>query len=197
MKRLLKLLMIGILLMSVFGCSNNNNKGNEGNNDKPAEQEVKGKTVTSGRLTVLVPDGWSLIDTGEYTDETQVVLLKGTQSDWASVPQLSIIYNLPTDLVISGAAFATDVIQQPSFDLGDYRWKAWTGSMDGLKCYAAESEGDFGYITVYLQQVTEGGDMLSLEDEEVRAIIQKYGADRLSKLDPKDYAAVLKEAEVL
>ena len=32
---------------------------------------------------------------------------------------------------------------------------------------------------------------------EVRAIIEKYGADRLSDIDPKDYAAVLKEAEVL
>lgn len=32
---------------------------------------------------------------------------------------------------------------------------------------------------------------------EVRAIIQKYGADRLSDIDPKHYAAVLKEAEVL
>ena len=32
---------------------------------------------------------------------------------------------------------------------------------------------------------------------EVRAIIQKYGADRLSDIDPKDYAAVLKDAEVL
>ena len=32
---------------------------------------------------------------------------------------------------------------------------------------------------------------------EVRAIIQKYGADRLSDIDPKDYPAVLKEAEVL
>ena len=32
---------------------------------------------------------------------------------------------------------------------------------------------------------------------EVRAIIKKYSADRLSELDPKDYAAVLKEAEVL
>ena len=32
---------------------------------------------------------------------------------------------------------------------------------------------------------------------EVRAIIKKYGADRLSELDPTDYAAVLKEAEVL
>ena len=32
---------------------------------------------------------------------------------------------------------------------------------------------------------------------EVRAIIKKFGADRLSDIDPKDYAAVLKEAQVL
>ena len=32
---------------------------------------------------------------------------------------------------------------------------------------------------------------------EVRAIIQKYGADRLSDVDPKHYPAVLKDAEVL
>ena len=32
---------------------------------------------------------------------------------------------------------------------------------------------------------------------EVRAIIRKYGADRLSDIDPKDYPQVLKDAEVL
>lgn len=32
---------------------------------------------------------------------------------------------------------------------------------------------------------------------EVRAIIQKYGADKLSGIDPKDYPAVLADAEVL
>lgn len=32
---------------------------------------------------------------------------------------------------------------------------------------------------------------------EVRAIIQKFGAKRLSEINPKDYAAILKEAEVL
>ena len=32
---------------------------------------------------------------------------------------------------------------------------------------------------------------------EVRAIIRKYGADRLSDIDPKDFPAVLAEAEVL
>lgn len=32
---------------------------------------------------------------------------------------------------------------------------------------------------------------------EVRGIIQKYGANRLSEIDPKDYKAVLSDAEVL
>lgn len=32
---------------------------------------------------------------------------------------------------------------------------------------------------------------------EVRAILRKFGADRLSDIEPKDYAAVLKDAEVL
>lgn len=32
---------------------------------------------------------------------------------------------------------------------------------------------------------------------EVRAIVSKYGANRLSDIDPKDYAAVLKDAEAI
>lgn len=32
---------------------------------------------------------------------------------------------------------------------------------------------------------------------EVRAIIQKFGAKRLSEINPKDYDAILKEVEVL
>jgi hypothetical protein len=32
---------------------------------------------------------------------------------------------------------------------------------------------------------------------EVRNLLKKYGADRLSKVDPADYEAILKDAEVL
>lgn len=32
---------------------------------------------------------------------------------------------------------------------------------------------------------------------EVRAIVTKYGASRLSDIDPKDFAAVLKDAEAI
>ena len=33
--------------------------------------------------------------------------------------------------------------------------------------------------------------------DKVRAIIEKYGAERLSDINQKDYAAIIKEAEVL
>jgi hypothetical protein len=33
--------------------------------------------------------------------------------------------------------------------------------------------------------------------DDVRALIQKFGADRLSDIDPKNYEALIKEAEVL
>ncbi|WP_418968476.1 rRNA biogenesis protein rrp5 [Alloscardovia omnicolens] len=33
--------------------------------------------------------------------------------------------------------------------------------------------------------------------DQVRALIERYGADRLSAVDPANYAAILKDAEVL
>jgi hypothetical protein len=33
--------------------------------------------------------------------------------------------------------------------------------------------------------------------EEVRALLNKHGADKLSEIDPAEYAALLAEAEVL
>ena len=33
--------------------------------------------------------------------------------------------------------------------------------------------------------------------DEVRELLEKYGADRLSNVDPKNYAAIIKDAEVL
>jgi len=33
--------------------------------------------------------------------------------------------------------------------------------------------------------------------QKLRAVVQKYGADKLSEIDPKHYAAILAEAEVI
>ena len=169
MKSLLKVLIIAAMLLGVYGCSNN---GGQGGKDNPAEPEIKGETVNMGRFSVLVPEGWCSIDMSEYSDGFNAVLLKGTQDDWMQVPQVSIIYCLPTEIIVSAAAFYDNVIQQPSFELGDYHWTNWTGTNQGLKSHVRETEGDFGFISVALQQVEEGGDMPSMDDKEVQAIIK-------------------------
>lgn len=181
MKKIFKLLLAVILMLGLIACNKNN--GGNGGNDKPEEPVIKGVTKNAGRFDVLVPEGWTLIDMGEYSDTSSAVLLKGTQDDWMKVPQLSIMYFMPTELVVSGAALYENVIQQPSFTKGDYNWKAWTGSLQGLNCYAVETEGDFGFITVYLQQVTENGDIMSIDDPEVGAIIQSIVPKPLIEVD--------------
>jgi hypothetical protein len=173
MKKIIQLLLIIAMTLSVSACGNTT----PGGNDNP-QPEITGKVVDAGRFSVLVPEGWSFIDLGEYSDGSSAVLLKGTQEDWMKVPQLSIIYLLPVDIAISAAAFFDDVIQKPDFDLGDYHWKHWTGTNQGLKSIVAESEGDYGFVSVSLQQIEEGGEIFSMDDPEVQAIIKSL------KLEP-------------
>ena len=70
--------------------------------------------AANGRAVVSTND---FIDLGGYSDPFTAVLLKGTQEDWLKVPQVSIIYNLPCDLVVSSAALADNVIQKPDFHI--------------------------------------------------------------------------------
>lgn len=48
------------------------------------------------------------------------------------------------------------------------------------------------HVRVVLADISRAG-----HTAEVRALIEKYGADRLSKVDPKNYEAMLRDAEVL
>ena len=173
MKKILTLLITLALLVTMAGCGGGKDKpSGGGEQEPPVEPVIKGEVKDAGRFSVLVPEGWTMIDMGGYSDPFTAVLLKGTQEDWFKVPQVSIIYNLPCDLVVSSAALADNVIQKPDFDLGPYHWKQWTGSMSGYKMHVAETEGDFGYFTVSLQAVTPDGECPSIDDEEVRAILK-------------------------
>ena len=140
--------------------------------ESSSETVINGELHEAGRITAFIPEGWSLIDLGAYTDESTAVILKGTQEDFMEVPQISIIYIVPTEIAVSAASYYDNVIQQPDFDMGNYHWTSWTGSNSELKSFVAEAEGDFGFIAVNLQQVEPDGEMPSIEDEEVQAIIK-------------------------
>ena len=164
MKKLLSILIVALMLIGTFGCSNQGNK-------EPEEKTVKGEVHDVGRISILVPEGWELADLGNMSSEFICVIVKGTKDDFMKKPQVSVIYNLPTEVVVSSAAFAENVIQQEPFDLGGYHWTSWTGSFSDLKSEVAETEGDFGFMTFTRQEGMETKEQLSLKDPEVQAII--------------------------
>ena len=155
----------------------------ESESESSSEAVINGEVLEAGRITAFIPEGWSLIDLGAYTDEFTAVILKGTQEDFMEVPQISIIYMVPTEMAISAAAYYDNVIQQSDFDMGNYHWTSWTGSSSGLKSFVAEAEGEFGFISVNLQQVEPDGEMPSIEDEEVKAIIKSIKVRPTAEID--------------
>lgn len=165
MKKLLLMLMSVLMLTGILGCSNPGKKD-------PDEVTVKGEMHDVGRISLLVPEGWTLIDLGSASSEFTCVVVKGTKDDFLKNSQISVIYSLPTEVVVSSAAFAENVIQQPDFDLGGYHWTSWTGSFNDVKSEVAETEGEFGYITFSRMEGMETREQLSLKDAEVQAIIK-------------------------
>lgn len=197
MKKLLAFLMTAVLALALFsGCKKNDSQNTgsapeqsesksagESEPESGSEAVIKGEIKESGRFTAFIPEGWTLIDLGEYSDEFTAVILKGAQEDFMKVPQISIIYMVPTEMAVSAAAYFENVIQQPDFDLGNYHWSSWTGSNAGLKSFVAEAEGDFGFIAVNLQQVEANGELPSIEDEDVRAIIKSLSVRPTVEVD--------------
>ena len=168
---------------SISASESESTRQSENEPESSSEAVINGEVLETGRITVFIPEGWSLIDLGAYTDEFTAVILKGTQEDFMAVPQISIIYMVPTEMAISAAAYYDNVIQQPDFDMGNYHWTSWTGSSSGLKSFVAEAEGEFGFISVNLQQVEPDGEMPSIEDEEVKAIIKSISVRPTVEID--------------
>ena len=195
MKKLLLIIMSALMLIGILGCSNQGNK-------EPEEVTVNGEIHDIGRFSILVPEGWSLYDLGTMTSDFTCLIIKGNKDEFMTKPSVSVIYNLPTELVVSSAALADNVIQQEPFDLGDYHWTSWTGSFSESRREVAETEGDFGYLTFTSQESMETKEMLSLKDPEVQAIIRSIkvrptiDVDWVSITDGK-VTAKLKEAEGL
>ena len=62
MKKVLLVILAITMLAGLFGCGNSNNGGNGGGGNEPAEPVITGKTKDIGRMSVLIPDGWSYVD---------------------------------------------------------------------------------------------------------------------------------------
>ena len=84
MKKLLSVLMAVLMLIGILGCSNQGSKEPE----KPEENAVKGEVHDIGRISVLVPEGWSVADLGSMATDFTCVIVKGTKDDFMKNPQV-------------------------------------------------------------------------------------------------------------
>ncbi len=179
MKKILIMILTALMVLSFSACTNNNG-GNGGNTP---ESEVKGTVAEFGRIKALVPEGWNKAELGMYQNEFNGVIIKGPADEFMQHSQVSFIYALPTEMMISSRGFYDDVRTYPEFDLGNFHWEAWSGSFNGLVYYVAESYSDKGTIFFTAQQSTPENEVLTLDDPEVRAILASITVEPTTELD--------------
>ena len=178
MKRLLVTLLTAFMLLTVCGCTG----GNGGKTD-PVEPEVKGTVVDFGRISALVPEGWSQANIGEYSTDFNAVIVKGTADDFMKKPGVSALYFLPSEWVISNRQFYENTHDLDPIDNGDYHWTLWYGTYNEQVSYTAECTGDFGTINVVLQNYGEESEKLTMDDPEVRAFIKSITVEPFTEAD--------------
>lgn len=169
----MKKLILTLSALSLLSFTASCGSSDQGSHDEPEKQEeITGEYFNAGRMEVLVPEGWQAMEKTAMSDDFTAVIVKGDPQDFLSLPYLSVQYSLPSEVTVSAAAFYEEVIQREDFDAGEYHWKNWTGTYGGRKADVAEAEGDFGYLTVNLNNGDEAGETLSYDDPEVQAVLK-------------------------
>ena len=176
MKKILMILLAVVLVLSACACGQNKS-GTESSaagsrTESQSEAGVKGTEHKYGRFSVLIPEGWSAVDLGDYQADYNAVIVKGAAEDFMTASQVSIIYNLPSELVVSSRGFYDDTKDEGEFDLGGRHWEAWSAAYEEMSFITAESSGEDGTVTVALQMLSADAEKLSLDDPDVQAIIE-------------------------
>ena len=178
MKKLSVIILIIMVLVCTCACANSSQPSSgetaaQSTELPAAENTVKGTMHDFGRFSALVPEGWEAADLGDYQASYNGVIVKGKGEDFMTAASVSLLYLLPTEMFISGRGFYENVRSQDDFDLGGRHWEAWTGvNDDGDKIQAAETSGEEGAFTVSLYMPADSDVELSLDDPDVRAIIE-------------------------
>ncbi|MBQ6602248.1 MAG: hypothetical protein IJH99_02445 [Eubacterium sp.] len=177
MKRVLTLALAAFLALGLFGCSGNGGKKESSDKEPEAQSSSAvseavpaGERFDFGRVSAIIPEGWNPADLGEMADGFNAAIIKGSPDQLGKVSQVSIIYCLPTEIIVS----PKEMLQEPKnlepFDLGGYHWTAWEAVYNGVTFRGAETYNDDGAVFVYLMQAEDGA-ILDFEEPDVRTIM--------------------------
>ena len=179
MKKLLALLLCGLMLASFAACGSSDSENSEAvdNNDAAVEDtadKAEAYDYNVGEFTVKVPSGWKefpLTDMDGNTDANSIDLYMG-DSMFGGYPYIRVDYYGPsTTMMALSPDLYENVEEIEAFELGGYTWSGFKCTSFDMPLINLQSEsGDHEFQLALWCEQTNGS--FTLEDEAVKTIIE-------------------------
>ena len=196
MKKLLAILVVMTMTFSLIACGDKNDQVEE--KGKPKEEEkIKGVPYDSGLMSILVPEGWGIVevDTDDIKDAKRFFVCKGVDGIFDQSSQVNFYFNYAgtsgnstLEKIKERYEEVTDI---DAFKAGDFQCNGFTfmqGKSQGIMIVADNGSECFsisGYLIKDEQKVT-------IDDEEVQMILTSFNQSGTVA----DVEAEVKNAEI-
>ncbi len=157
------ILMLGLVVSAglLVGC---------GNSGDTKSKEVKGKVYDSGKISMLVPEGWNKYKADEGANIVTVV--KGAAESTVH-PKITVQFseNHIVDIEKIKSMY-DDVVDAETLNLGENTWVGFTGNSFGyaMASYVSIAGKNSLQITILFENMM--GEKLNFKDADVQAIIE-------------------------
>ena len=166
MKKLISLLLTGILLtMLVTGCGGSEEGAKEEKSDKKAS-EMESTEVTVSGFKVKLPDGWHAKE-DEMSPQGSIYIIKDNEEIQGN-PYIHATSGITT---LASEDFYDDVKEEKPRELDNFTWEGYSGSGGGYPVTvlgAKQKDGTFIQLDIFTEV---DGKSFSLDDEDVLFII--------------------------
>ena len=180
-----------ILLVSLAACGSKDKDSSEDGGDVASNVEVEaapavpfepiaGEVVSAGNISAVCPEGWFFVpirdifsEVADATDPNKLRLIKGTDDDWASVPNVVIsFYGAGTSLssYAEQKTYYDTVVDVNPFTIGDEVWEGISYNLGETSTEVLISKVNDGSYQVTVGTVTNGGSV-SLTDADIQTIL--------------------------
>lgn len=187
MKKLIALLLVVLMVLSLVACGGEDKpeggKTDEGGN---AVAEVKGEVYDTGIFKTLIPEGWKAFPVSDMfseeenaTDPEKLQIIKGGETEWDlfSKPYVAINIFPNNSLLTPSKDWYDNAADLEPLAIGGYTWNGFTAESAGVPMamlWTEDAKGNDIQVTVMLK-TTDGE--VTLEDADVRAIIESIQAN--------------------
>ena len=130
----------------------------------------------NGILCVIVPEGWKLfygIDSDGNKSPKKLHIYKGaeTETDIYSKPGITVCFFEKNEIYISTKSFYDNVCDTAPLKFGNHIWYGYTCTSLGYP-YTMLDANDGGATLQVMILMSNGGQSISLEDEDVKIILE-------------------------